>query len=78
MEAIQIQPKATDLLSYVNLEMGRKFYIGYENEPERQVSILYPDWSWIKEHFGENFERLNDGRKNEIANLEFCLLHNVP
>jgi len=78
METINIPFDKNDVVDKYNYDNGKVFYLGYENEPTKRVSILFPNWDWVKERFGDNFERLNDGRKNEIAILQTCLKHNIP
>ena len=78
METINVKFDRSNVIDNFNYEKGMVFYLGFANEPSKQYSILFSNWGWVKERFGDNFERLNDGRQNEIAILQTCLKHDVP
>lgn len=78
MKVIDVKFDRSNVIDNYNYEQGKIFYLGFENEPSKQYSIMFSDWDWVKKHFGDNFEHLNDGRINEIANLKRCIEYNVP
>lgn len=78
MEVIDVKFDRSNVIDKYNYENGKVFYLGFENEPSKQYSIMFSNWDWVKKQFGDNFERLNDGRINEIANLKKCIEYNVP
>lgn len=63
-----------------------RYYLAYETDYHRHVSIQFPDLKWIRKHFGVDknegspvtSESLNQGRKFEIENLKRCIKANVP
>jgi len=77
MKPIEVKFDRKDVLLNYQYENGNVFYLGYENNPTRQVSVLFPNLDWLKKTFGEDLN-INDGRKNEIEILTFCLKHNIP
>jgi hypothetical protein len=78
MKVIDVKLDRSNVIDRYNYEQGKVFYLGFENEPTKQYSIMFSDWDWVKKHFGNDFEHLNDGRENEIANLKRCIELNVP
>lgn len=78
MEITKVIFEDSNLSTSVCYDRGERFYIGFATNPSKQVSILFPDLTWIKKHFGDTFETLNEGRQNEIKNLKFCIEHNIP
>ena len=78
MKPQQVIFDRNDALTAYNFEVGFKFYLGYANNPAKQVSILFPDLLWLKAKFGQTLENMNEGRENEINDLQKCLDHNVP
>lgn len=78
METLKVSFDRNDLHTSYNYEVGFKFYLGYENNPAKQVSVLFPNLKWLQSKFGQNLENVNEGRLNEINNLQLCLKHNIP
>jgi hypothetical protein len=66
------------LIANVNFERGNQFYFACEKEMNRPVSIYFPNWDWVKERFGENAERLNDGRLHEIEEYKKAIKYRLP
>jgi hypothetical protein len=77
-KAIDIYYDRENLLIDYNFNLGKIYYLGFVNYPSYQHSILFEDLSWLKSKFGKNLERINDGRKKTIEDLNKCLEHNVP
>ena len=61
-----------------------RYYVGYENDPTKQCSVMFSDLKWLRKHFGVDrnedspitFDSLNAGRKNEILNYKNALIRN--
>jgi hypothetical protein len=68
----------TDIVTQYNYDNNKRIYIAYENEPQKHYSILFPNLDWIKKHFGDNAERLNDGRLKAIEDFKTCIECNIP
>lgn len=78
IEIKQVPFDRSDIVAKYNYDNYNRVYIAYEKEPQKQYSILFPNLDWIKKHFGDNAERLNEGRLVTIANYKKCIECNVP
>ncbi len=78
IEVKQIPFDRSNILDQFNYDNHNRLYVALEKEPQRQYSILFNNLEWIKEHFGENAERLNDGRLQTIEDYKTCLRCNIP
>jgi uncharacterized protein YdhG (YjbR/CyaY superfamily) len=78
MEIKNVPFNSTDAVDKYNFDINKRFYIGFENEPEKPYSVMFENLDWIKKNFGEQAERLNEGRKETIKNLQNCIKYRVP
>jgi hypothetical protein len=64
----------------------KPYYIGYQNDPSKQASVLFADLKWIRKVCGVDrneaspitFDSLNEARRNEIARYEKALKCQCP
>jgi hypothetical protein len=87
IEIIEVPLSQADASAQICVELrDERYYIAYETDYQRHVSIQFPDLKWVRKHFGVDknegspitSESLNQGRRNEIENLRLCIKANVP
>lgn len=87
IEIIEVPLSQADASAQICVELrDERYYMAYETDYQRHVSIQFPDLKWIRKHFGVDrnegspitTESLNQGRKFEIENLKRCIKANVP
>jgi hypothetical protein len=81
METVKIPLSNMDSLErYCFTERGEKYYLAFEREPNKPISVLWENLDFINKHFSDNGivtkDSLNGGRKNQIRDYELCLKHN--
>lgn len=77
METIKVLFDRANVVDAYNFEIGNVYYLGFENNVKWQESIMFPDLTWLQKRFGENLERVNDGRIQHIKDYTTCIEHSI-